>query len=601
MADYSQFFNTAMAPAGGNAATIKPAAQEQPEISASDKKLLKMYKDEGKSATEAFASLGRVKDAYGTTDNFFVEFPKQLEQQRRNEEVPWGIRFFGGIIPGAIKGAVSTVQGISDIGHKALLGASDVTGLTAATEGLTGKKMYREAPKLPEEWRTPRGAGEQLGFGLEQFGEFLIPAGQVTKLSKAAQAVKFLKGGGKLKKAGRFATGVGTEAGAIATHMGVQKGELPSAGDFAIAAGAGSAVKGIGAILKAFKSGSISEKLAKLGGASDETIAAVKDKVIGQMVAKKLPTAKEAMKNPTLNSPLMAVGEQTLKPSVKLLAQSNKQLGQNIAKTLKASGVKLDTSRALDAFKKTIKDLNGKITKDGISFPGYSKIKSKADIKHLNNVYQDLMKYRYAKKPISVDKIWSLRQSIDNTINYNKAGRVLEPLSGVGEIPLSTAARTLQDDIVRAVPQSTKLFKQFGDERKVLDWFNSKLGDNSSPASVLKNIFSPLAKGKAVPRLKELGKMTKKDILAETRAAKTAMDIVGDDRATQLISAVGSPKSTALQTVINKIVNPEKRIIALMKAMQMDPPREGSKEMAYLIMALIANGGSNLITPSYSY
>lgn len=84
---------------------------------------------------------------------------------------------------GVVKGAIDTVQGLSDIGQKIQKPLNE-----KIVKAVTGKEYVDEKDEIPEKYRKPEGTAESVGYGLEKIAEFMIPASAVTKTQKGIQA-----------------------------------------------------------------------------------------------------------------------------------------------------------------------------------------------------------------------------------------------------------------------------------------------------------------------------------------------------------------------------------------------------------------------------
>lgn len=120
---------------------------------------------------------------------------------------------------GAAKGAGSTLFNISSLGNKIL---SSTVG--KGVEAVTGRSQP-SAPQKPS-FLTPTTAGQQLGYGTEQLGEWFIPAGKIAKVEKVAdagvQGLKIAEQYGGIGKVLENILQLGTRSGIEATAAGLQ-------------------------------------------------------------------------------------------------------------------------------------------------------------------------------------------------------------------------------------------------------------------------------------------------------------------------------------------------------------------------------------------
>ena len=129
----------------------------------------------------------------------------------------------GGLLTGAAKGVGSTLFGVSQIGEK-------------IAKTLLPKSLERpdlERPKFLE----PTTTAEKIGFGVEQIGEWFIPASKILKVAKTADTAlqasklgKTLSAGGKISKTALTTARVGAKAG-IGALEGAAIGGIQSGGD----------------------------------------------------------------------------------------------------------------------------------------------------------------------------------------------------------------------------------------------------------------------------------------------------------------------------------------------------------------------------------
>src|SRR3990167_3441490 len=137
----------------------------------------------------------------------FIGKANQLSQQFNR-----GVEDIG---TGALKGLGSTLFGIGKLGEKIVNPAERALGLRETKLG--------EKPGFLE----PKGTAQKVGFGIEQVGEFFVPAGLAAKGGKIAEA------GIGASKLGKFAQGVtklGARSAIGAAEVGgvsaAQQGEL---------------------------------------------------------------------------------------------------------------------------------------------------------------------------------------------------------------------------------------------------------------------------------------------------------------------------------------------------------------------------------------
>lgn len=159
---------------------------------------------------------------------------------------PSGQKGIGGVATGAGKGIISTLTGISSLGERFLSGILPGKQLSER-EGSTGAENI-----VPEELRTPEGAAEKIGFGIEQMGEFFLPTSALNKGVKAAEAAAKAAGlTGKSLSAARIGARAALEGASATGILSAQDGNVTSeavkAG--AITAGLSGALSGLASVL----------------------------------------------------------------------------------------------------------------------------------------------------------------------------------------------------------------------------------------------------------------------------------------------------------------------------------------------------------------
>ena len=93
------------------------------------------------------------------------DIPAKLQQD--------ALRDLGGFAKGAGKGVLSTLQGVGELGQKMVQPFENVLEKVTGIPGPTGEAGTRRI--WPKSWETPETTAEEIGFGAEQIGEFLIP------------------------------------------------------------------------------------------------------------------------------------------------------------------------------------------------------------------------------------------------------------------------------------------------------------------------------------------------------------------------------------------------------------------------------------------
>lgn len=177
----------------------------------------------------------------------------------------------GNIGAGIVKGGLSTLQGISTIGQKGM-----------QTIGLQKEPIA----ELPKSLTQAEGTAQQVGKGLEQISEFLIPVGNIAKTTSIAG--KFAKSGTLLGKALELGTKSLGESTEFASKTALQTG------------GNLEETKKAGII------GAITPPAIKTIGAGLNKIAPAVSGLISQMIGKSPEHIERAFKNPVAVSEAMS-------------------------------------------------------------------------------------------------------------------------------------------------------------------------------------------------------------------------------------------------------------------------------------------------------
>ena len=88
---------------------------------------------------------------------------------------------------GVLKGAGSTVMGIGELGSRGLeAGYNQTIGRLTGDKAYEGSQMARD---VKQEYLTPEGTAQKVGFGTEQIAEFLVPSTAAAKSAQIAEGV----------------------------------------------------------------------------------------------------------------------------------------------------------------------------------------------------------------------------------------------------------------------------------------------------------------------------------------------------------------------------------------------------------------------------
>ena len=310
-----------------------------------------------------------------------------------------------------------------------MVGASELgqRGLRAATQPFTGPQQEIQRPEALREALTPRGLGEQIGFGIEQIGEFFVPG---------AAGLKATRGAGLLKRAG-------VEAATFGGVSALQEGAEATLGGVGASAALGAAFPVAGAVgsgTKKFLGKTLPEAFTKaaLNLTKNQKVAIKNISQGGQ-------TAEEfLLKNKIAGEPI----------------QISQQL---LAKSKEARANKLSI---LSPFKKKFKlDEAGKIAEslvDDLAVPGLEK-----ELAKVVKISDDL-----ATGGTTIGKLDELKSLADQFASpFKLAGTVKEAakskgfanLRGTLQKFIETQAKKLGAPDIKAINSEIRLTRKIGD------------------------------------------------------------------------------------------------------------------------------------------
>ena len=311
----------------------------------------------------------------------------------------------------------------------------------------------------------------------------------------------------------------------------------------------------------------LAEERAKAAGLKPDTIETLKGKA-GQSAIDDLDLAKNAYKNPSMvDDPLQKVGQEKLKPAVQELAKQNKSLGESLNQTLKTSKQKINTATDVAKFVDELSKYGGTVKNGEVVFGATSPISSSADKTALNQLYQDLVKLQ--TRGVSPLEYHQLIQRVSNLTDYANKGLV--PMSSQADSVIKGVRYNMSESLKDYVPEARTILDKMTQNYDLLDFFNPKLGDNQSSATTLRNLFSPAQKDALRPNIQRLESLTNSNIIDSTRAAKAAMDIVGDPIGSNLIEGAVKPKQALFDAGRRFLFQPEKAAQSLVRNYSLNP------------------------------
>lgn len=316
----------------------------------------------------------------------------------------------------------------------------------------------------------------------------------------------------------------------------------------------------------------LAEMRGQAAGLKSDTIKTLEDAKTGDQAVDMLGDANAAKLNPAnYDDPMQQVGQKKLKPAVEKVIQQNKQLSKDFVATLKSSDARFTTKDDYKAFVESLKEIGGKVKGGEVIFDGTSPITSQADISTVNKVLADLK--RFSTKELSAEKYNDVIRRITGYTDFSSTQ--LAPINTITDKLVKGARFNMNDKLKRAIPEASDTLEQMAKNHDIIDFFNPKLGDNSSSATTLRNLFSPAQKDALRPNLQQLERTAKIDIINPTRAAKAAMDIVGDTTGENLIQGVSSPKGALLEGLRRFVFNPEAAAKGIVRNARLQPIQQG--------------------------
>ena len=420
-----------------------------------------------------------------------------------------------GFVKGVAKGALSTLQGMSTLGQKAL----------NATVG----KVIGQQPevKIPEEYRTPTTGAQKAGFVAGEIAQFFIPASKITKVSNVILSYKATGLLPKLiplvgEKTAQGIVNVAKLGGKVALRAGeaggitaLQTGEFGK--ESKIAAGIGGAIPVVGGALsvakkalpnilgftsgvptKAIEKATISPAIAKLGR-TVETVESIQKKstnVLGSLRNDLSKSFSTGLEDISKTVPRQGVARTTtgtfsgIKNQFKNVVETGTD---NVANTLRKFRVAvIDKGKTLDFDKLQ------------------SSIISSSERKQIQMIW-DTIKNQIDFSPKGVQDVAA---RINALSKYEKGAQTVT--SAVG----SQIHNVYDKAIGKVYPELGALRKAYGETKQVLDSIGDIVGEGAK---------SPVQIQSAITRLTNIFKTDRETYIELVRelSNRSGVDILG--------------------------------------------------------------------------
>lgn len=420
---------------------------------------------------------------------------------------------------GVVKGLGSTARNLARIAP---------TIASKITESI-GQGKIEDPTKFVENALTPQNTAQKVGFGAEQIGEFLIPAGSITKAGKAVQALgKTSKIGKAVGLLGRGAVEATGTAGITATQGGDVKtgfilgGTLPIASKALGLLGSGakevakymsSTLSGtpIAAIEQAFKNPKIVQSA--ITKAASEGTEMTAQKIYNQAI-KALDTLKKVRKD------AYEQGLQTVENSLWKNKQGQlyvrRALSEVEAKATKGytgGEILVPTNLSVTGLKnvasRTLKEFGAKAKGQSLDFSEMA-----IDKAHANKI-QEVVDRVYEWENMTPTGLNKLTQILDG---YRLGGINLGSSEKQFNAIIGKMKTNLADYVGERVPAIKDLRKNYAVQSKVIDDIVQQLklgrGDPNTALRKLLNVFNPKSQVYA-PVVKELGEKAGVDLMSD--------------------------------------------------------------------------------------
>lgn len=377
-----------------------------------------------------------------------------MEEYRKTDE---GMSFMDklkNIGIGAGKGALSTFRSMSSLGEKAITGIGRAITPKSLEKKLGfSKQEQTSAEKLiPEELTEAKGTYQKIGKFGEQLGEFILPAGAISKLGKTAEAtIKAATGIKKLGTIGKISTG-GLGFGGISS---IQKGEFDKEG-FINAITVEAALPVLGKITQPLTS-----SIKKL---PSRFIRSALGKNKGQMIKDIKDGTDDLSKYIIKNKPISTLNK-LFEDSSQAIGNLSKKINKNLQSAIRKSGFKKSIGRdnLLDMVVKSPESQNALLNRQ--------------DVREVVERLVPQSKKFIEKSSLNLEDANKLRQLLDRTLGDR--GFIADKLPNDKEI-LRNVANILREEVKKKAPEGTRgLFDKLSNEIRLNNLTLDKLAQRA--------------------------------------------------------------------------------------------------------------------------
>jgi len=440
-------------------------------LSSEELEIAKRAKELGKSPEEALAGIAKYRAS-------------KTQSTTTPEQKPSAMQTAKDLGIGFVKGAGSTVKGLTDIGRPVtdrLLGALDPTKTIQDYQNIQSPSF------LSEERLKSDNTTQKVGKGIEFVAEMLFPAERVAK------AVGFTEKGGKV--AGATLKGLGTKISGI--------------GDDVVEGG----VK-------------VKDKLYQLIGNLDSKTRNALNKTTQEEFETMRKVGEKAMEADGNITPYEVVGNKII--------DGLKQIQD------RAGSVGAAKSRIMEQAKVGYQKVGNIAQKKALDIQKmFSGVKlDPSDAKIVKNFQDTLMKLGNNPQLKDVDAAIDLLQDQLYKSTRSNAVEVTDRVVG----PLRKAIGELNGQVKTLGGEAYgKLNQEYADISAIVKELNARLGkEGSSAGALVKRLFSP-SDARTKELFKELQKLTGQDYFKDARLAKFVMEALDDPRAKSLLEELPTP------------------------------------------------------------
>ena len=456
-------------------------------------------------------------------------------------EQPKGVQGLAGVATGAAKGLASTLTGTATLGEKLIKGL----GRIVTPKSLESTFGFQQTPKssaetlVPEKYRTPEGGAENLGFGVEQVGEFFVPGFGVEKAALkagelASTASKLAKPAGLLSRLGKRAATEAIQSGGVtALQTGGDVGKVTEA--TALGALGVPVMKGAGFLGK--KAGILAKKAA---GPISEAATKYAAEGAGKLTGTGEAAIREAFENPNVVNYIKQAGGDVNKLQNDALdiartGLSNLRESRGADYVRRLQGIKADTRSLDDAFNSFRSGATSKLTdkadgfgvkllqKDTLNGPvnvldfSDSTIVTKAHQDVLQRAFNDVQRWT-DNSPAGLDTLKKRLYQIRDNIPVTEGGGARRYVTDL--------AQGVDDILKKNVPKYQEMTSAYREASDLIEEIEKALSlkDSSATDTAIRKLSSVLRQNNELRLnlIKQLEGATNQDITGRLAAAQFA-------------------------------------------------------------------------------